>query len=272
MTAAAVLGGAEVRVRGQTILGPVDLRVERGEHWAILGPNGGGKTTLLSLVGAWRQPSSGSVEVLGERLGRADVRALRRRIGHVSHHVGDRLRPSITALDAVLAGRVAALETWWQTLAADDRAAAREALDEVGCASLVDRAISTLSLGERARVLIARALVGAPELLLFDEPAAGLDLPARERLLHAMRTATERDGLAASIVTTHHLEEIPPTVTHAALLRAGAIVASGPVEEVLADAPLSACFDLPVVVDRRDGRWTARAAEVADQSPGASRT
>jgi iron complex transport system ATP-binding protein len=250
---------AAVHVGGRTILGPVDLVIGRGEHWAILGPNGGGKTTLLSLVGAWRQPSAGSVEVLGERLGRTDVRALRRRIGHVSHHVGDRLRASITARDAVLAGRVAALETWWQPLEAADEAAADEALGAVGCAGLADRRLGTLSLGERARVLIARAMVGAPELLLLDEPAAGLDLPARERLLRAMHAATDRPGLAASILTTHHLEEIPSRVTHAALLREGAVVAAGPAAEVLADGPLSACFAMSIAVARVDGRWSARA-------------
>lgn len=256
---AVLLEGAAVRVGGRAILGPVDLGIERGEHWAVLGPNGGGKTTLLSLIGAWRQPSAGVVAVLGERLGRTDVRALRRRIGHVSHHVGDRLRPSITAMDAVLAGRVAALETWWQDLRDDDRASAADALDAVGCGDLGPRRVGTLSLGERARVLIARATVSEPELLLFDEPAAGLDLPARERLLQAMRTATVRPSLAASIVTTHHLEEIPGTVTHAALLRDGAFVARGPVEEILDAGPLSDCFAMPIAVERRDGRWWARA-------------
>ncbi|MEX0983529.1 MAG: ATP-binding cassette domain-containing protein [Actinomycetota bacterium] len=257
--AAVLLEGAEVRLHGRVLLGPVDLRIEHGEHWAILGPNGGGKTTLLSLIGAWRQPSQGRVAVLGARLGRTDVRALRRRIGHVSHHVADRLRPSMTVMDAVLAGRVFALETWWQDLGGADREAAEAALEQVGCAELAERRIGTMSLGERARVLIARALVGDPELLLFDEPAAGLDLPARERLLQAMRAASRRPGLAASIVTTHHLEEIPVTVSHAALLREGAVVAAGPVDEVLATEPLSACFGMEVVVHRRDDRWWGRA-------------
>jgi iron complex transport system ATP-binding protein len=210
-------------------------------------------------MGAWRQPSAGLVTVLGRRIGRTDVRALRRRIGHVSHHVGDRLRPSITAMDAVVAGRVSALETWWQDLRDADREAAIEALEAVGCGGLGSRRVGSLSLGERARVLIARALVGEPELLLFDEPAAGLDLPARERLLQAMRSASARPGLVSSIVTTHHLEEIPGIVTHAALLREGGLVAVGPVLEVLANGPLSDCFAMPIVVERRDGRWWARA-------------
>lgn len=260
MTQAAVrLDGAEVRIGGRSILGPADLAVGVGEHWALLGPNGGGKTTLLSLAGAWRQPSAGVVEVLGERIGRTDVRRLRRRIGHVSHLVGDRLRPSISVLDLVLAGRVSALEIWWQDLGEDDRSAAHAALDDVACGALADRPLGTLSLGERARVLIARALVGEPALLLFDEPAAGLDLPAREHLVAAMSSAAVRPGLAASIVATHHLEEIPPMVTHAALVRGGIVIAAGRADDVLADEPLSDCFAIDVVVERRDGRWWARA-------------
>lgn len=259
MSDAVVMARALVRAGGRPILGPIDLRVGAGEHWAVLGPNGGGKTTLLSLAGAWRQPSSGRVEVLGQVLGRTDVRLLRRRIGHVSHHVADRLRPSLTAGDAVLAGRAAALETWWLDLGDDDRAAAAAALQDVGCADLTDRRIGTLSLGERARVVIARAMVGEPELFLFDEPAAGLDLPARERLLAAMQRASATPGVVASIVTTHHLEEIPRTVTHAALLRGGALFAAGRVEEVLTDVALSGCFGVEVAVERRDGRWWARA-------------
>ena len=159
----------------------------------------------------------------------------------------------------MLAGRVAALETWWHDLGEADRAAALRALSAVGCAGLVGRPMATLSLGERARVLIARALVGEPALLLFDEPAAGLDLPARERLLQAMRAASTREGLVASIVTTHHLEEIPATTSHAALLRDGVAVTMGPVQDALATEPLSACFGMRIEVDRREGRWSARA-------------
>jgi len=256
VTPAVRLAAAEVRIGGRTVLGPIDLTIGAGERWALLGPNGCGKTTLLSLAGAWRQPSAGAVEVLGERLGRTDVRRLRRRIGHVSHLLGDRIRPSITAGDLVLAGRAAALETWWQDLDEGDRAAARAALERVGCATLADRAVGTLSMGERARVLIARAMAGDPDLLLFDEPAAGLDLPAREALLRAMVDA----AAPTEVLATHHLEELPPTTTHAALLREGHLVVAGPVTDVLTAASLSACFGFDVRVDRRDGRWSARGA------------
>jgi len=252
------LDAAEVRVAGRTILGPIDLRVDPGEHWVMLGPNGAGKTTLLSLAGAWRQPSSGTVSVLGERLGATDVRVLRRRIGHVSHAVAERLRPALSALDVVLTGKASVLETWWQELTDEDRSRARDALEAAGCGAMIARAIGTLSLGERQRVLIARALFGGHPLLLFDEPAAGLDLPAREQLLLAM-AATAREGAGTTLLATHHLEEIPPTATHAALLRDGRLVQAGMVEDVLTDGPLSDCYGVAVVVERRSGRWWARA-------------
>jgi iron complex transport system ATP-binding protein len=258
-TEVVVLRGADVRVAGVTILGPIDLCVRTGEHWVFLGPNGSGKTTLLSLAGAWRQPSAGDVRVLGAELGRADVRDLRTRIGHVSHAVADRLRPAMTVLDVVLSGKASVLETWWQDLGPDDRRRALHLLEEMGCGELADRPLGTCSSGERQRVLIARASFGEHRLLLFDEPAAGLDLPARERLLEAMTAVARRPGGPTTLLATHHLEEVPPVITHAALLRSGRIVASGPVEDVLADEPLARCFGIDVVVERRDGRWWARA-------------
>ena len=253
------LRAAEVRIAGETILGPVDLSVGSGEHWAFLGPNGSGKTTLLSLAGAWRQPSAGEVRVLGLELGGTDVRRLRKRIGHVSHAVADRLRPAMPVLDVVLSGKASVLETWGQDLGPGDRRRALELLEEMGCGELADRSLGTCSMGERQRVLIARASFGERPLLLFDEPAAGLDLPAREGLLAAMTAVARRPGATTTLLATHHLEEVPPVVTHAALLRRGRIVASGEVADVLADGPLSRCFGVDVAVERRDGRWWARA-------------
>jgi iron complex transport system ATP-binding protein len=247
----------EVRIPGRRpILGPIDLRVRAGERWVLMGPNGSGKTTLLSVAGAWRHPSSGRAEVLGETLGRTDVRRLRARIGHVGHSVNERLRPGLICLDAVIAGRTSRLETWGATILAEEREEARAALAEVGCAHVADRALATCSQGERARVLIARARFGRRELLLFDEPAAGLDLPGREALLAAMETSAG-DGGVACLLASHHLEEVPPSTTHAALLRDGRIVAAGPVSETLTDAAVSACFGMPIEVSRRDGRWSA---------------
>src|SRR5262249_32822353 len=150
-------------------------------------------------------------------------------------------------------------ETWWQAPTDQDRGRARSLLDEVGCLALAERPLGTCSLGERQRVLIARALFGEHPLLLFDEPAAGLDLPARERLLHAMTAATTGGDPPTTILATHHLEEIPTTATHAPLLRDGLLVATGPAPDVLTDAGLSACYGLDVVVERRDGRWWGRA-------------
>ena len=231
--------------------------MQAGERWALLGPNGSGKTTLLSVAGAWRHPSAGRATVLGETLGRTDVRLLRARIGHVGHTVTERLRPGLVCLDAVMTGRASGLETWFLPFTDDDRAEALALLGEVGCAHVADRALSTCSQGERARVLLARARFGRRELLLFDEPAAGLDLPGREALLAAMEAAPSAAGATTSLLATHHLEEIPPSTTHAALLRDGALVASGAVDEVLTDAALSDCFGLPISVARRAGRWSA---------------
>ena len=250
------LDGAAVRVGGDLILGPVDLTIRSGEHWVILGPNGSGKTTLLSLAGGWSQPSVGAVRVLGEELGRVDVRRLRRRIGLVSHAVADRIRPALAVEDVVLTGKASVLETWWQDLTEADRRRARVSLEEVGCLGLADRTLGSCSSGERQLVLIARALFGAHPLLLFDEPAAGLDLPARERLLAAMTAVPE----VTTVLATHHLEEIPPTATHAALLRDGQVLAAGPIGDVLVGAELSACFGMSIAVDHDDGRWRARAA------------
>ena len=257
MSDAVAMTGAEVWIGGRRILGRLDLVIGAGERWVLLGPNGSGKTTALSLMGARRQPSAGRVEVLGERLGRTDVRRLRPRIGHVSHRVADALRGDATVLDTVLTGRDATLVTWWQRFDENDVARAYRALASIGCDELAERPLETCSLGERQRVLIARALFGEHELLLFDEPAAGLDLPARERLLASMTAVTE----TTTVLATHHLEEIPPTTTHAALLRDGVVLASGPIEEVLVDARLFACFAMRIVVDRDGGRWRARGAD-----------
>jgi len=242
--------------QGATLVGPVDLRVRDGERWALLGPNGSGKTSLLLMAGARRQPVRGRVKVLGRRMGESDVRTLRPRIGHTSHRLADDIRPGMPALEAVLTGTRGALESWLTEFTDGERASARRRLDEVGCGGLAERAMGTLSQGERARVMLARALVGDPDLLLLDEPAAGLDLPARELLVAAL----ERVQAPAMMLATHHLEELPRTVTHAALLRAGRLVASGPADLVLDAGPLSDCFGLPLEVHRRDGRWSATAA------------
>jgi iron complex transport system ATP-binding protein len=237
------------------LVGPLDLRIGAGECWALLGPNGSGKTSLLSLAGARRQPFSGTVTVLGEQLGSVDVRVLRRRIGHTSHLLSDSIRPEMTVLDVVLTGSRGALESWLTEFSGEERAAAHARLDDVGCGELAGRTVGTCSQGERARVMLARALMGSPELLLLDEPAAGLDLPSREALVATL----DRAELPTTVLATHHLEELPASTTHAALLRRGGLVAAGPVAEVLAPEPLEECFGMAIDVARRQGRWTATA-------------
>ncbi len=255
---AVLIEDAEVRIDGRRVLGPVSLRVRRGERWALLGPNGSGKTTLLSLAGALRPPSRGRVRVLGAELGRTDVRDLRARIGHLGHAVSDALPRGLRADEVVLTGKRSTLVPWLQGFDERDRAEARALLELVGCADLAARTWERCSQGERQRVLLARALFGRPELLLLDEPAAGLDLPGRELLVGAIDGAG-RARAATSLLATHHLEDLPPSTTHAALLRDGALVAAGPVEEVLTDALLAACFGIAVRVSRAEGRWNARA-------------
>lgn len=258
MADAIALDEVQVRVPGgDRILGPVSWRVVAGERWAMLGPNGGGKTTLLSVAGAWRQPSTGDAVILGERLGRTDVRALRARIGHVGHTVDQRLRPAMLVRDIVLTGRSSTLETWFQDFSPAQWQEADARLAQVGCLALADHALGTCSQGERARVLLARARYARRELLLFDEPAAGLDLPAREQLVAAMEAGTDGTEAPTTVLATHHLEELPAGTTHAALIRGGVLVTAGPIEEALTDASLSDTFAMAITVERRGRRWTA---------------
>ena len=252
----------EARVDGpdRTILGPLDLTVAAGEYWALLGPNGAGKTTLLTLLGAQRHPSAGIVEVLGERLGRTDVRVLREQIATVGHSVADLLPRAASALEIVLTGRDNLLAPWWGRFSRADEHEARALLERFRCAHLSEQPFGHCSQGERQRVLLARALFGRHRLLLLDEPAVGVDLPGREALVAAL-DAIGRDPARPSIVqVAHTLEELPPAVSHALLLRAGRVVAAGPVGEVLAGGPLSACYGLEVHLERHGGRYSARAA------------
>ena len=257
--AAVELRQASVRIDGRMVLGPVDLRVGRGERWVLLGPNGGGKTTLLALAGARRQASSGRAEVLGAVLGRADVRAIHPRISHTSHVLAERMPPGLTVRTLVLTGKRATLSPWFQEFDQEDERRAVALLDRVGCAHLAARRFDTCSQGERQRVLLARALYPEPELLILDEPASGLDLPARETLIAALEAVVAEPSAPTTILATHHLEEIPPSSTHAALLRDGLLVASGAIEEVLTPGSLEACFAIAMDVGRRGARWWAAA-------------
>jgi iron complex transport system ATP-binding protein len=246
---------ATVRIASNTILGPVSLTVRHEESWAIVGPNGSGKSTLLDLAGGIRHPTSGIVELFGDRLGTVDAREVRARIGFVGHHVAEAIPGHFAVRDVVLTGKRSTLVPWMQAFDEDDRRRADDLLGRVGCTDLARRPLATCSQGERQRVLLARASFGRPQLLLLDEPAAGLDLPGRELLLEALSSTA--DASPTTMLVTHHVEEIPTTTTHAALLRRGCLVASGPIQDVLTESDMTACFDLPVSVSSRDGRWRA---------------
>jgi iron complex transport system ATP-binding protein len=250
-----------VRREGTVVLDDVDWSVHPGERWVILGPNGSGKTTLLTLAGARLWPSSGTVEILGARLGRVDVRSLRPRIALVSGSVTRQVRPDLPARDVVVSGRYGALETWWNTYSDEDWAQADRLLDEAGFASIAHRPFGVISEGERQHVLLARALMSRPELLLLDEPAAGLDLGARERLVSRLGVLAADPASPPIVLVTHHCEEIPRGFTHAGLVRQGKLVAAGPLEEGVTSSLVSRCFDVAVTVGRGEGRWWSRADE-----------
>jgi iron complex transport system ATP-binding protein len=247
-----------VRREGRWILDQVDWTVSSGERWAVVGPNGSGKTTLLRVASTYLWPSRGSVEVLGETIGRTDARELRRRIGYVSAALAADVDPELAAVDVVMTARHAALAPWWWTFSEADRELAVGGLARLGLAGLEARTFGSLSSGERSRVLIARTLMTEPDLLLLDEPAAGLDLGAREDLL--VRLTTMAAGRVPAIaLVTHHLEEIPAGFDQALVLVGGRVQAAGPIRAVLTGANLSAAYGLDLDVDVRAGRFSARA-------------
>ena len=247
-----------LRRDGTTILDDVSLTIRPDERWVVLGANGSGKTSLMRVMAMYDHPTSGTVEVLGERLGRTDVRELRRRIGYTSASLGDRLRGDLVAHDVVRTARYAALEPWWHRYTTDDDDRADHCLGELGVAHLRDRRFATLSSGEQQRVLLARTLMNDPAVILLDEPSARLDLGGREQLV-ATLSALARDRTAPPYaLVTHHVDEIPPGVTHAAILRSGRILSAGVLDEVVTADALSDCFATPLRLERRsDGRFTA---------------
>ena len=246
--------------RRRPILDELTWEVREGERWALLGPNGAGKSTLLTIVAAVEFPSAGTVDVLGERLGRTDVFGLRERIGVVDARIGRRFAPGLTVEQVLRTGATGTIGLLDERVSEADRARAKTLGTTFGVDAVAEQRFADCSHGERTRALIARALVPQPRLLLLDEPGAGLDLAGRETLLAALsRLVADESGLT-TVVTTHHLEELPRETTHALLLADGRIVAAGPVDETLRSEYLSACFGLPIDVGRSNGRWHAVAA------------
>ena len=246
-------------VRGaKLLLDQVSVTIRAGEHWAVLGANGAGKSTLLQIMATYVYPSRGRVEILGHRLGRVDVFSLRPLIGHVSAH--HRVDPQRTARDIVLTGVTGTIQlVQRRETSAAELARAAALLELMGLAGRPDAEWQTMSQGERARALIGRALMGQPRLLLLDEQAAGLDLAGREQLLSSVDELRRQEPELASVLVTHHLEELPASTTHALLLRDGQVLASGPVEDVLTTELATACFGHPVAVGRLGRRWAATA-------------
>jgi iron complex transport system ATP-binding protein len=264
--AAIELRGVSVQREGVPVLRGIDWRVETADRWVILGPNGSGKTTLLQVAGARLWPTAGTVDVLGARLGAVDVRTLRPRVAFVSGAVTRQLRPDLVARDVVASGRYGALETWWNRYTEEDWEKADRLLALGGVSHLGDRPFGVISEGERQQVLLARALMGDPALLLLDEPFAGLDLGARERLLTRLAVlATERNNLPI-VLATHHCEEIPPGFSHSGLVAGGELVAAGALSDVVTSDGVSACFGVEVTVGCTDGRWWSRAVAPAGAS------
>lgn len=257
---AVVLHLRDIRfVRDATvILDGVSLDVTSSQRWLLLGPNGCGKTSLLRIAALYEHPTSGTVEVLGERLGHTDVRVLRRRIGFVSPAMADQLRPSLRALDAVRTARYGALEPWWHHYTAEDDERARHCLERMGVDRLAEHSLVTLSSGERTRVLLARSLMNDPAVVLLDEPSSGLDLAGREQLVEALDHLASDSAAPPFVVVTHHVEDVPTNLTHALLMSGGTTLARGRLGDVLTEENLSTCFGIDLRLERRgDGRFSA---------------
>jgi iron complex transport system ATP-binding protein len=253
------MSGVTVVRDGATLLAGVDWEINEGERWALLGPNGAGKTTLLSVAAAALFPSAGTVELLGERFGEVNLGELRTRIGLSSSSLNDRVPPHERAVDVVVTAAQGVIGRWIEGYDEADVARATDLLGRVGLRAFATRRFGSLSEGERKRVLLARALMTDPELLLLDEPAAGLDLGAREALLRLLTRLCTGPDAAPTVLVTHHVEEIPVGTTHAMLLSRGRVVAAGPIGEVLTGPLLTRAFAIPLQVASADGRWMARA-------------
>jgi iron complex transport system ATP-binding protein len=252
--------GVSIRRDGATLLDTVTWEVSEGDRWVVLGPNGAGKTTLLQLAAANLHPTRGTVAILGETLGEVDVFELRPRIGLSSAALADRLPGKETVRDVVLTASYGVVGRWRERYDTLDGDRADELLEALGVAGLARRRFGTLSEGERKRVQIARALMTDPELMLLDEPAAGLDLGGREDLVRRLAAIAADPYAPALVLVTHHVEEIPPGFTHVLLLRGGKVVVAGPIDSTLTADSLGETFGITLTLERVGGRWAARAS------------
>ncbi|WP_405800304.1 ABC transporter ATP-binding protein [Streptomyces sp. NBC_01506] len=243
---------------GRALVDDVSWSVKEGERWVILGPNGAGKTTLLNLASSYLFPSKGKVKILGDKLGKVDVFELRPRIGIAGVAMAEKLPKRQTVLQTVLTAAYGMTATWHENYDEVDERRARAFLDRLGMTEYLDRRFGTLSEGERKRTLIARAMMTDPELLLLDEPAAGLDLGGREDLVRRLGRLARDPYAPSMIMVTHHVEEIAPGFTHVLMIRQGKVLAAGPMETELTSRNLSLCFGLPLVVEQANDRWSAR--------------
>ena len=259
MEAVVELSRISIKRGGALLLDGIDMVVRGDERWVVIGPNGAGKTTLLQILAAQMHPTAGTATLLGETLGQVDVFELRPRIGLTSAALAEKIPPDERVVDVVVSASYAVLGRWREDYQAMDHARARRLLKQLRVDHLARRTFGTLSEGERKRVQIARALMTDPELLLLDEPSAGLDLAGRESLVDTLSRLADDEDAPASVMVTHHVEEIPRATTHAMLLQRGRVVAQGPIATVLTSEHLTAAFGLALEVDVHDGRYTARA-------------
>ncbi|TDO17853.1 MULTISPECIES: ABC transporter ATP-binding protein [Mycobacteriaceae] len=247
-----------LRRGGQVLVGPITWQVELDERWVVIGPNGAGKTSLLRIAAAMEHPSSGTAHVLGERLGRTDMAELRQRVGLSSSALSQRVPDGEVVRDLVVSAGYAVLGRWRETYEDVDYERAVDTLESVGAEHLAQRTYGTLSEGERKRVLIARSLMTDPELLLLDEPAAGLDLGGREELVSRLADLAADPDAPALVLVTHHVEEIPPGFSHCLILSEGQVVAGGLLHDTLTSENLSTAFGQSIALDNIDGRYFAR--------------
>src|SRR4051795_13723 len=258
MVAGLEFAGVTVR-RGQaTLLDQISWRVAESDRWVVLGPNGAGKTTLLQVAAAQIHPTEGVAGILEEVLGTVDVFELRPRIGLTSAALAERIPRGETVRDVVVSASYGVVGRWREAYDDLDHERALELLEELGVKQLSERTFGTLSEGERKRVQIARALMSDPELLLLDAPAAGLDLGGREDLVSTLSVLALDPDSPATVLVSHHVEEIPPGFSHGLLLREGRVVAAGLLDDVLTEQNLSTTFGMPLVLQHTAGRWSAR--------------